>query len=257
MQTDKHMNDNRQAWNRAGELVETLHERTPKEASILVSALRADLGLDADTAPLDADVAIRIELAAAIYFEIDGRHGESIRSYNQLLRWYEMLGPVNEAHVDGLISGFGWSVLNEQTGAHRRFERVIEEAIERLETSDATKAAFREWVRIWREKAAENANVEPVVDYERFAEARDEFEVDEVTLDELESHSLTQIWSTLNTDSDWQETYRKLSVVLGEMGFMQAVEVANEALSNEEPDPGVFSASLTSAFSTARRQLAA
>ncbi|MEM6531416.1 MAG: hypothetical protein AAF654_02265 [Myxococcota bacterium] len=251
------MNENRYAWDRAGQLAESLHERSPKEACVLVAALRDDLGLDSDHAPLVPEVAIRLELAAALYCEIDGRHGDAIRSYNQLLHWYETLGPVCEAHVDGLLSGLGWSVLNEQIGAHARFDRVIDDAIERLSTSDASKATFREWVRIWRDRAARLEVSQPVIDFERFAQAQDEFEVDEVTLDELESHSLTQIWSTLKADCDWRDTYRKLTVVLGEMGFMHAVAVANEALSNEEPDPGTFSASLTSAFSTARRQLAA
>ncbi|MEO1482650.1 MAG: hypothetical protein AAFU77_11130 [Myxococcota bacterium] len=241
-------------WSQASDLIDTLEQKSPREACAMVTGLREALRLEEDSVPHDPALAVRLELAAAVYFEIDGRHAEAVGSYNRLLRWYEQLGPVSEAHVDGLVSALGWSVLNEQSQVQRRFDRVIEKAIERLDASDGVKATMREWVRIWRDQAG--ALQQPVVDYERFAEARSEFEVDEVTLDELESHSLTQIWSTLKEGTDWHETYRKLTVVLGEMGFMHAVAVAEEALSNDAPDPGSFSASLTSAFSTARRQLA-
>ncbi|MEO1173247.1 MAG: hypothetical protein AAFX94_14535 [Myxococcota bacterium] len=249
------MDRNTNTWNRAAELLESLEEKSPREACAMVTALREALHLDSDALPLIPSVAVRVELAAAMYCEIDGRHGDAIQSYNRLLRWYEQLGPVCEAHVDGLVSALGWSVLNEQGDAYQRFNRIVEAAIDGLDATDAAKATMREWVRIWRDQI--EAEQPPVVDYERFAEARSEFEVDEVTLDEMESHSLTQVWSTLKEDTDWHETYRRLTVVLGEMGFMQSVAVAEEALSTGTPDPGTFSASLTSAFTTARRQLAA
>ena len=129
------MNDSIEAWKRARQLIDTLDQRSPKEACVLVSALRDDLGLAGQEAPLMPDVAVLVELAAAVYCEIDGRHGDAIRSYNQLLHWYELLGPISEAHVDGLVSALGWSVLNEQHGAHLRFDRVVDEAIERLEAA--------------------------------------------------------------------------------------------------------------------------
>lgn len=252
-----------EGWLRARELVESIESLEPRQAWARVSEIRRELGLDRSNGPLPLFVglAVRLELAHALYAEIAGRHLLAMESYDRLVRWYDRIGVVSEAHVDGLISAYGWAVLNEQPEWVQRLDARLDAAVEALEGDELTSRIMRDTIEAWRARAgvlladASPEPVPPVLDYRRFAEAQENYALDLEVMSELESETRSTLSEAANRDESQPQALETLEWLALTLGFMESFHAVRDAIAGRLEDPHALTLHFADAFLTARRQL--